>query len=41
MRTPVRNSESKQCGADRLLTEDLNPGQKIAGILIVNPFAEA
>lgn len=26
-------------GATRLLTEDLNPGQKIAGLSIENPFA--
>jgi predicted nucleic acid-binding protein len=25
-------------GADRILSEDLNPGQKIAGIRVVNPF---
>jgi predicted nucleic acid-binding protein len=28
-------------GATRLLSEDLNPGQKIAGLRIENPFAEA
>ncbi len=27
-------------GATRLLSEDLNPGQKIAGLRIENPFAE-
>jgi hypothetical protein len=26
-------------GATRLLSEDLNPGQKIAGLRIENPFA--
>jgi predicted nucleic acid-binding protein len=28
-------------GAERLLSEDLNPGQKIAGLRIENPFAAA
>ncbi len=28
-------------GADRILSEDLNPGQLIAGIRIENPFASA
>ena len=28
-------------GATRLLSEDLNPGQKIAGLHIENPFAAA
>jgi len=28
-------------GATRLLSEDLNPGQKIAGLRIENPFAAA
>jgi len=28
-----------KCGATRILSEDLNPGQLIAGIQIVNPFA--
>jgi hypothetical protein len=32
---------AEQCGAERLLTEDVNPGEKIAGIEIVNPFFEA
>lgn len=27
-------------GATRLLSEDLNPGQAIAGVVIQNPFAE-
>jgi predicted nucleic acid-binding protein len=27
-------------GATRLLSEDLNPGQKIAGLRVENPFAE-
>jgi predicted nucleic acid-binding protein len=26
-------------GATRLLSEDLNPGQKIAGLSVENPFA--
>ncbi len=25
-------------GADRILSEDLNPGQAIAGVTVVNPF---
>ncbi len=29
---------AEQSGAERLLTEDLNAGEKIAGIEIVNPF---
>ncbi len=28
-------------GADRILSEDLNPGQVIAGIRVENPFASA
>jgi predicted nucleic acid-binding protein len=28
-----------KAGAERILSEDLNPGQKIAGIRVVNPFA--
>ena len=28
-----------KAGADRLLSEDLNAGQRIAGLLIENPFA--
>jgi predicted nucleic acid-binding protein len=31
---------AEQSGAERLLTEDLNAGQKIAGIEIVSPFSE-
>jgi predicted nucleic acid-binding protein len=31
---------AEQSGAERLLTEDLNAGQKIAGIEIVNPFPD-
>jgi predicted nucleic acid-binding protein len=27
-----------KCGASRILSEDLNPGQMIAGIRIENPF---
>jgi predicted nucleic acid-binding protein len=30
-----------KCGAERILSEDLNHGQKIAGILIENPFRTA
>ena len=26
-------------GAGRILTEDLNPGQTVSGLLVVNPFA--
>jgi predicted nucleic acid-binding protein len=29
---------AEQSGAERLLTEDLNAGEKIAGVEIVNPF---
>ncbi|MGC9989901.1 MAG: PIN domain-containing protein [Terriglobales bacterium] len=29
-----------KCGASRILSEDLNAGQTIAGIRIENPFAE-
>jgi predicted nucleic acid-binding protein len=32
---------AEQSGAERLLTEDLNAGEKIAGIEIVNPFVGA
>ena len=32
---------AEQSGAEQLLTEDLTPGQKIAGISIVNPFLSA
>jgi len=28
-----------KAGAERILSEDLNPGQKIAGIRVLNPFA--
>jgi predicted nucleic acid-binding protein len=28
-----------KAGAEQILSEDLNPGQKIAGLRIVNPFA--
>jgi predicted nucleic acid-binding protein len=31
---------AQKSGAVRLLSEDLNPGQKIAGIRIENPFAQ-
>ena len=30
-----------KAGADRILSEDLNPGQTIAGVRIENPFAKA
>jgi predicted nucleic acid-binding protein len=30
---------ARKAGADRLLTEDLNPGQIIAGVRIENPFS--
>jgi predicted nucleic acid-binding protein len=29
-----------KAGAEQILSEDLNPGQKIAGLRIVNPFAD-
>jgi predicted nucleic acid-binding protein len=29
---------AEQIGAEQLLTEDLNAGEKIAGVEIVNPF---
>jgi predicted nucleic acid-binding protein len=32
-------SSAFACGATRLLTEDLNTGQRISGILIENPFS--
>jgi predicted nucleic acid-binding protein len=31
-------SSAAKSGADRILSEDLNAGQRIAGILVVNPF---
>jgi predicted nucleic acid-binding protein len=34
---PIVSSASKS-GATRILSEDLNTGQRIAGILIENPF---
>jgi predicted nucleic acid-binding protein len=30
---------AQAAGASRILTEDLNPGQRIGGVLIENPFA--
>jgi len=30
---------ARKAGAERILSEDLNPGQMIAGVRIVNPFA--
>jgi len=32
-------SSAAKLGANRILSEDLNAGQRIAGILVVNPFA--
>jgi predicted nucleic acid-binding protein len=32
-------SSAVKCGATRILSEDLNAGQRIAGILVENPFA--
>ncbi len=32
-------ASAANAGADRLLSEDLNSGQTIAGVLIENPFA--
>jgi len=34
-------ASAAKSGAVRILSEDLNPGQRIAGILIENPFARA
>jgi predicted nucleic acid-binding protein len=31
-------SSAAKSGANRILSEDLNAGQRIAGILVVNPF---
>ena len=31
---------ARKAGADRLLTEDLNSGQVIAGVRIENPFSQ-
>jgi predicted nucleic acid-binding protein len=33
-------SAAAKCGATRILSEDLNTGQLIAGILVENPFAD-
>jgi predicted nucleic acid-binding protein len=33
-------SSAAKCGATRILSEDLKAGQRIAGILIQNPFAD-
>jgi len=33
-------STAAKCGAVRILSEDLNAGQRIAGILVENPFAD-
>jgi len=30
---------AQRCGATRLLSEDLNAGQRIAGLTVTNPFA--
>jgi len=32
-------ASAAKCGATRILSEDLNAGQRIAGIRIENPFA--
>lgn len=32
-------SSALKSGADKILSEDLNPGQRITGILIENPFS--
>jgi len=32
-------SSAAKSGATRILSEDLNAGQRIAGILVENPFA--
>lgn len=32
-------SSAVKCGATRILSEDLNAGQRIAGVLVENPFA--
>jgi predicted nucleic acid-binding protein len=34
-------SAAAKSGASRILSEDLNPGQRIAGILVENPFARS
>ncbi|MGH9688513.1 MAG: PIN domain-containing protein [Candidatus Acidiferrales bacterium] len=34
-------ASAMRAGAERILSEDLNAGQRIAGILIENPFASA
>ena len=34
-------SSAVKSGASRILSEDLNAGQRIAGILVENPFADA
>jgi predicted nucleic acid-binding protein len=34
-------ASAAKCGATRILSEDLNPQQKISGIQIENPFAKA
>jgi predicted nucleic acid-binding protein len=31
---------AQRSGATRLLSEDLNPGQRIAGLTVTNPFAD-
>ncbi len=32
---------ARKAGADKLLSEDLNPGQRIAGVTIENPFGQS
>ena len=39
MAVPLIVAAAVKSGATRLLSEDLNPGQKIAGLRIENPFA--
>lgn len=34
-------ASAARAGATKILSEDLNPGQRIAGVLIENPFASA
>ncbi len=34
-------ASAEQAGATKLLTEDLNPGQAIVGVKIINPFVPA
>jgi predicted nucleic acid-binding protein len=36
--TPVASTSQSHAGATKLLSEDLNSGQTIAGVQIKNPF---